>query len=132
VSAIDLTAFIGLAVALRGPMGQAGISAAVAGSSAVQMLLLFVMLRRRIGGLEARDIFPSAVRTTLASALAVVSAYSVARLCGIGSHVIPGLAAIATFGAIFAVVAWALRSPELEEITSGLRRRLARGRVARS
>ena len=130
VSAIDLSAFIVLALLLRGPMGQAGISAAVAGSSAVQMLLLFALLRSRIGGLEGGEILSSAARTTLASGLAVVSAYSVARLCGIRSHVIPGVAALATFGAIFAVVAWAARSPELEEITSGLRRRLARTKVA--
>ena len=48
VSAIDLCAFIGLAVGLRGPMGHVGISAAVAGSSAVQMLLLVVLVRKKL------------------------------------------------------------------------------------
>ncbi len=45
VSAIDLCAFIALAVMLKGPMGHVGVSVAVAGSSAVQMLLLLVGLR---------------------------------------------------------------------------------------
>jgi putative peptidoglycan lipid II flippase len=125
VSALDLTAFIGLALALRGPMGQAGISAAVAGSSAVQMLLLVVFLRRKLGGLEAADIGVSLARTALASCIAGVTAYSVARLCGVSSHVIPGIAAVGSFGVMFLVVAWAVRSSELEEITSALRRRLA-------
>jgi peptidoglycan biosynthesis protein MviN/MurJ (putative lipid II flippase) len=107
-------------------MGQAGISAAVAGSSAVQMLLLVVFLRRKLGGLEAADIGASLARTVLASCIAGVTAYSVARLCGVSSHVVPGIAAVAAFGAMFLVVAWAVRSTELEEITSALRRRLAR------
>jgi len=129
VSALDLCAFIALAVALRGPMGQAGISAAVAGSSAVQMLLLFAMLRSRLGGLEMGGVAPSALRTSIASGIAVVCAYSVARLCGISSHVVPGIAAVATFAVVFALVAWAVRSAELEELGSALRRRLARARV---
>ncbi len=126
VSALDLTAFIALALALRGPMGQAGISAAVAGSSAVQMLLLVVFVRRKLGGLEVRHIGASLARTLAASCIAGVAAYAVARLCGVTSHVIPGLAAVLVFGAIFLVVAWGVRSAELEEITSALRRRLAR------
>ncbi|HEY2370632.1 MAG TPA: murein biosynthesis integral membrane protein MurJ, partial [Polyangiaceae bacterium] len=130
VSAIDLVAFIALAVVLRGSMGQAGISAAVAGSSAVQMLLLFVLARSKLGGLELGEIGSSVLRTLVASIIAAVAAYSVARLCGVTSHVIPGIAAVATFGVLFAAVAWAVRSPELEEITSALRRRLGRGKVA--
>ena len=126
VSAIDLGAFIALAVGLRGPMGQAGISAAVAGSSAVQMLLLVVLLRRKLGGLEVRDIGTSALRTLVASAIAVTAAYSVARLVGVHSHLIPGVAAFVTFSVLFFVVAWGVRSAELEEITSALRRRLSR------
>ncbi len=130
VSAIDLVAFIALAVTLRGPMGQEGISAAVAGSSAVQMALLFVMLRKKLRGLELGELGGSVARTLVASGIAVVAAYAVARLCGVSSHVIPGIAAMAVFGVLFVVVAWAVRSEELEEITSGLRRRLMRGKVA--
>lgn len=128
VSAIDLCAFIGLALALRGPMGQAGISAAVAGSSAVQMLLLFVFLRAKLGGLELGDVGASALRTIVASGIAVACAYFTARLCGTTSHLVPGIAALAVFGAMFLVVAWAVRSAELEEITSAVRRRVLRNR----
>jgi putative peptidoglycan lipid II flippase len=126
VSAIDLCAFIALAVTLRSPMGQAGISAAVAGSSAVQMLLLFVMLRKKLGGLELASIGGSALRTLVASTIAVVCAYSVARLCGVRSHVLPGVAALGAFGVMFFVVAWGARSEELEEILAGVRRKVLR------
>jgi putative peptidoglycan lipid II flippase len=125
VSAIDLVAFIVLAVTLQGPWGHAGISAAVAGSSAVQMLLLVVLLRPKLGGLALRDVGASVARTLLASAIAVVCAYSVARLVGVRSHVVPGIAAVAVFGVVFGVVAWSVRSAELEEIFRAVRRRLA-------
>jgi len=126
VSAIDLCAFIGLALALRGPMGHAGISAAVAGSSAVQMLLLFALLRGKLGGLEVGEVGASLARTLVASAIAGVAAFSLARLLASTGRLVPGVAALGVFGVVFALVAWGTRSAELEEITGGLRRRLAR------
>jgi len=126
VSAIDLCAFIGLALALRGSMGQAGISAAVAGSSAVQMLLLFALLRSKLGGLELAAIGASAARTLVASSIAAVAAYSAARLVGVSSRVLPGASALVVFGALFVVVAWGVRSEELEEIGGALKRRVLR------
>ena len=45
--------FVVLAVVLRGPMGHVGISVAVAGSSAAQMLLLFGALKARLPRLHA-------------------------------------------------------------------------------
>jgi putative peptidoglycan lipid II flippase len=130
VSAVDLVAFIVLAVALRGPMGHAGISAAVAGSSFVQMALLFVGLRRKLGTVCAAEILGSSSRTLVASALAGGSGWGVARLLGGHGTLLPGLAACVVFVVLFAGVAWGLRSPELEEILGGVRRRLARGRTA--
>ncbi|MBX3264614.1 MAG: murein biosynthesis integral membrane protein MurJ, partial [Labilithrix sp.] len=70
VSAIDLVAFVLLALALRGPLGHVGISVAVAGSSAVQMLLLLYGLRRRVGSLRGGEIASSAARVVAASAIA--------------------------------------------------------------
>jgi putative peptidoglycan lipid II flippase len=129
VSAVDLVAFIVLALVLRGPMGHAGISAAVAGSSFVQMALLFVGLRRKLGTVCAAELLGSSARTLVASALAGGSGWGVARLLGGHGTLVPGLAACTVFVGLFAGVAWALRSPELEEIVGGVRRRLARGRT---
>ncbi len=49
VSGLDLVVFVVLALTLRGPFGHVGVSMAVAGSSAVQMVLLFVGLQWRLG-----------------------------------------------------------------------------------
>ena len=125
VSALDLGALVVLALALRGPMGHAGVSAAVAGSSAVQVVLLLVGLRRRMGTLHAGTLARSAARTLAASVLAAVAGWGAATLAG-------GIAGMAAFGVVFLLAAWGLRSPELTEISGAVRRRLSSRRAARS
>jgi putative peptidoglycan lipid II flippase len=124
VSALDLLAFIALALVLRGPMGHAGISAAVAGSSFVQMALLVLFLRRRLGTLLGLEIFGSAIRVIAASALGALggfyTAHAVAR-----PFWLPGLLAGVSFASVFLAVCWVLRSPELLDVMRGLRRRLS-------
>ena len=132
VSAIDLAAFIALAVGLKGPMGHVGISVAVAGSSAVQMTFLLVGLRLRMGTIEGAALARSAARTLVASAVAAVAGWGVARIltpsgpAGGIARAMPGLVGLAAFMAVFGAVAWGLQSPELEEILGTLRRRLGR------
>jgi putative peptidoglycan lipid II flippase len=134
VSAVDLAAFIALAMALKGPMGHVGISVAVAGSSAVQMVLLLVGLRWRMGTLEGTAVARSAARTLVASVVAAVAGWGVARIltpdgpAGGLARALPGLVGLAGFMAVFGAVAWGMQSPELEEISSTLRRRLGRTR----
>jgi len=123
VSGLDLLAFIGLALWLRGPMGHVGVSVAVAGSSAVQMVLLLVALKARLGRLEGRAIAASVARTTVASAVAAAGGWGAARLAAPG-RLLPGLAGLAAFGVLYVAVARALRAPELEEILGAVRRRL--------
>jgi putative peptidoglycan lipid II flippase len=137
VSALDLVAFITLAVLLRGPMGHVGISVAVAGSSTVQMVLLLVGLRWRMGTIEAGALGRSAARTAVASAVGAVVGWGSARLLtpegpsGSVARALPGAVGLAAFGVAFASVAWGLRSPELEEITRTVRKRLGRSRGRR-
>ncbi len=134
VSAIDLAAFIALAVLLKGPLGHVGISVAVAGSSAVQMTILFAALRWRMGTIEGGLLVRSTARTLGASIVAAVAGWSLARIltpagpAGGFARAVPGLVGLAGFTVIYAAAAWGMQSPELEEITSTLRRRLARTR----
>jgi len=121
VSALDLTALIVLALLLRGPMGHAGVSAAVAGSSAVQMLLLLAGLKRRMGTLPVRELGRSLSRTLLATLLSSVAGWGAARLAG-------GLAGMIAFGVVYLLSAYGLRAPELQEISGALSRRLGRRR----
>ena len=130
VSALDLTAFIALAVGLRGPMGHVGISVAVAGSSAVQMVLLLVGLRWRLGTIEGGALARSAGRSLGASLLGAVAGWGAARLlapegeAGALLRIVPGVAGMLAFTGVFLLTAWGMRAPELEEILGALRRRL--------
>jgi putative peptidoglycan lipid II flippase len=130
VSALDLTAFIALAVGLRGPMGHVGISVAVAGSSAVQMVLLLAGLRWRLGTIEGGALARSAARSLGASVLAAVAGWGAARLlapegeAGALRRVLPGVAGMLAFTVVFVLAAWGMRAPELEDILGAFRRRL--------
>jgi putative peptidoglycan lipid II flippase len=136
VSAIDLMAFIALAIGLKGTMGHVGISIAVAGSSTVQMALLLVGLRWRMGTIEGASLARSWARTLAASALASVAGWGAARglepdgPAGGLARALPGLVGLVAFGAVYGAAAWGMRSPELEEIVRTVRRRLQRSRGA--
>jgi putative peptidoglycan lipid II flippase len=133
VSALDLCAFIALALVLRSSMGHAGISAAVAGSSAVQMVLLVAGLKLRMGTLRSDLVVPAVARVTAASAVAGVAGGAMARLltpdgpAGVFARSLPAAAGGVVFAGVFLVVAWGLRSRELDEILGVVRRRV-RGR----
>jgi putative peptidoglycan lipid II flippase len=137
ISAIDLTVFIALALGLRGPMGQAGISVAVAGSSAVQMALLLVALKRKLGAVRLGDVARSSARTLAVSLVAGAGATALAwglrafGTAGAFGRAVPGLAGMGAFAILFLGVTAVLRPPEFAEITGALGRRLARGRATK-
>lgn len=130
VSALDLVAFIVLALGLRGPLGHVGISVAVAGSSAVQMLLLVFALKHKLTDLRGGEILGSAARVTAASAVAAVASWSAARLlAGVAGRALPGLVSAVVFVVVFVVAAWGLGARELAEVAAPIQRRLRRRRA---
>jgi putative peptidoglycan lipid II flippase len=137
VSAIDLCVFIALAMVFKGPMGHVGVSIAVAGSSATQMVLLLAGLRWRLGTICGALVLRSTGRTLVASIVASALGWAAARLAtplgpaGAAARALPGLAGTVVFTVVFVVAARTMRSPELQEIVSTLRRRL-RGRGERT
>jgi putative peptidoglycan lipid II flippase len=124
VSAIDLLAFIALALLLRDRLGHAGISAAVAGSSFVQMALLFFFLRKRLGTIMGPTLLASSSKILASSLVAAAAGWSVAGVFA-GSSWLPGLASGLAFSIVFFAAAAILRSEELLDVTRGLRRRLS-------
>lgn len=130
VAAVDLAVFLTLALALRGPWGHVGISAAVTGASAAQFLLLFWLIRRHLPHLGLHELVPSVLRTLLAALVALAAALAVVHatapwLTGGGlARLVPGTAAATTFGLLFLVSARVLRSPELSTLVEPVQRRL--------
>ncbi len=131
VSAIDLCAFIGLALWLRGPLGHVGISVAVTGSAFVQMLLLWVLLRRRLDDTRFLEIAGAAARTLLcvapALAAGIWSASWLGEHVGRGAFVrmLPGALGAVLFGVAFLGAAWLVKSEELATILGAAKRRRA-------
>jgi putative peptidoglycan lipid II flippase len=131
VAALDLLVFVALALGLRGLFGHVGVGLAVTGASAVQALLLALVLTRKLPGALGHGIFLSAARVTLASAGAVAVGRSVASLFPLSEasalgRALPGSLGALAFGASFLAFAALLRSPELITLRSELGRRLAR------
>jgi putative peptidoglycan lipid II flippase len=131
ISAIDLVVFVVAALLLRTTFGHAGVSMAVTLSSAVQMLLLWIGLGRRLPSLQLGEILRSAARTGLASVVAGGAGYTTAELLGgLGkgalARALPGIAGAVVFATVFLVVAYFAKSPELRSLVTSLRARLRR------
>ena len=125
--------FVGVALALRGRLGQPAISAAIAVSSATQLIVAIPLLMRTLRTLKARPILASAARTVAASLFALTIAASCAWALTLGAGVdpisrfLPGAAGVVLFTATFLCAARALGSAELELVLHSLQRRRKRG-----
>jgi putative peptidoglycan lipid II flippase len=132
VAAIDLLAFIGLSLGLRGSLGHVGISVAVTGASLVQALLLWLWLGKKLPTLRAKEIGISAGRTLLAAGAAVVVGRMLAGAVAGGEdalgRALPGLVGAGAFGVVFLLFSWGLRSDELQLVSAPLLRRLRKDR----
>ncbi|MFN2483979.1 MAG: murein biosynthesis integral membrane protein MurJ [Candidatus Limnocylindria bacterium] len=120
---------------LVGPMGVEGLALALSIAAIVEVLALLWSLRRRIESIGGRDLLRSVARDTLAAAAAALLMFGALQVV---SGWIPGLLdngltrlvvliGLSTAGlAIYAVVANALHSPELDQLAGVVRRRLRR------
>lgn len=132
VSAIDLVALIVIAWLITPSMGHVGVSLAVSGSSAVQMLCLWVALRRKLPDLKLREIGASVVRTLIASIIAGVGGGGLAMIVARNIpndpffRLVPAIVGGIVFGLLFLVAAWGARSSELEVLIGAVRRKIKR------
>jgi putative peptidoglycan lipid II flippase len=128
VAAVDLCAFIGLALLLRPSFGHVGISMAVTGASLVQAVLLWVGLGKRLPNRRTREIAISGGRTLLAAGAAVVVGRLVVSALAGGEGALglalPGAAGATAFALAFLLLSWGLRSDELLLVSAPLARRL--------
>ncbi|MEZ4392463.1 MAG: murein biosynthesis integral membrane protein MurJ [Polyangiales bacterium] len=131
VSAIDLGAFIALALALRGPMGHAGVAAAITGSTLVQLVFLALWISRRVP-LPWREVTPTVLKVLVASApVAALSRVAVASLPLHGDGFRPKLLAVACavgLGTVYLLAAWLLQIEEVAAVLARFTRRLRRRR----
>jgi len=125
-----------LMATLVGPMGVEGLALALSIASVIEVIGLLWFLRRRLESVEEAAIARSVARAgiaALAAALLMLGGLTVieASLGGLLDNALGRLLALlvlsAAGGAIFLLVAAALRAPELDQLRGILRRR---GRAA--
>lgn len=130
-SVVNLVAFAALGLALRGPMLHVGIAAAISAAGVLQLGMLLVLLRRKMGRLGLSEVATSALRIGVACAAMSAAAWGVAQLGrwddGADLRDYAVLAgALAIGGVAYLGAAWAMRAPELTAVLAKLRRRAAR------
>jgi len=113
-----------ISLSLINVLGVTGLALANTIAALIEMTLLSVMIRKRLGGLDDRRLALSAVKTTVASivmGLAVWGFLGVAVNAGV---IIRAFGGIAIGASVFFVVAWLLRSEELHDVMGMVLRKL--------
>jgi putative peptidoglycan lipid II flippase len=129
-SAVNLVVFVGVALALMGPLAHVGLAVAITAANVAQLGALLVLLRRRSGLLGLRAVAASVARTSLACAAMAAVAAPIASLgrWERGGNDLVNVAALAgalvAAGAVFAGAAKLLRAPELSDVVGALARRV--------
>jgi putative peptidoglycan lipid II flippase len=129
-SACNLVVFVGLSLALMGPMQHAGLAAATTAAAVTQLVALLWLLRKRSGDLGMAEVRSSALRVLVSSGVmgGVVwvgasfghwdnggndprnlAVFAVTALVGLGTYL---------------AVAAALGSPELRDLRAAIQRRV--------
>lgn len=131
-SAANLVAFVVLALALRGTMSHAGIALAISAAGVVQLGILIVLLRRKLGRLGLGSVASSSLRIGAAALVMGSLEIGIARFGAWerGGNDLTNAAVLAAAllvsGLAYVGVLAALRAPELDDVLGALRRRLRR------
>ncbi len=130
-SAANLLCFVSLSLVNLASLGHASIALANSCASFLQLALLLVLLRRKVGALGLRELGAGAGRAVVASG---AMAFVVTDLCAVGDFAERGgswfnlgvyAVALALGAAVYAAASYLLGSRELALIAGQFRRRVA-------
>ncbi|MEM7135445.1 MAG: murein biosynthesis integral membrane protein MurJ [Myxococcota bacterium] len=125
-SALNLVTFVGLSLALMGPMQHAGLAAATTAAAVVQLIALLGLLRRQAGPIGLSEIGASVLRVLVASAVmgAVVAAMATLGRWELGGddarNLLVFLGTVVVGGIVYLGVARALGAPELRDLWTSI------------
>ncbi|MCR4256719.1 MAG: oligosaccharide flippase family protein, partial [Candidatus Uhrbacteria bacterium] len=133
ISLVSESATVIAAWFLHGPFGLRGIGIAFSLGAFVQASLLLVVLRTRFGKLGKGETLYSFYRTTIATVALCVVGFPMREWLGtvypletFWQVALQALGTILFGGLAFLLVAWLMRSPELEELANGIRSKFVR------
>ena len=129
ISMITIGLTLILYFALMGPLHHAGLALATSLGSVINFMMLFAMLRRKIGGLGGRALARSAAKIVLAAGLAGAAAWGAAmaaeRSLGLESmtgRIVVVAAGLGAMGIVYAAAALFLRVHEMNAMVARFRR----------
>jgi putative peptidoglycan lipid II flippase len=125
VLALGIDLVMGLS--LINVLGVLGLALANMTAATVEMILLIVVMRRRLGGLDDRRVALSAAKTALAAVLMGLSVWGFLGATASASAIVRALGGMIVGASVFAIAAWLLRSEELHGALGMIKRRLRRG-----
>ena len=132
IAALVVNVAVNLLLVLALDLGVRGLALGHAISYVFSATVGFLLLRRRLGGIDRRSVWPSLLRTTAAAALTALAAWFTARLIDgwlgtqtIGDQLVQVVAAIAVGLAVFLLGALIFR---IEEVDTVKRQLLSRRR----
>jgi putative peptidoglycan lipid II flippase len=129
IAGVDLVLNVVGSLVLYKPFGVAGIVASTAGTTIIVVAIQVHLLRRELGGLDLRQFLDSAVRVGIAAAALAAVSFGVWDVLdsALGRSLLAQIislgAGLGAGGAVYLLLARALRVPELEQIIRLIRRR---------
>ena len=128
VAVVAMLANIGLCLVLMGPLKHGGLALALSLASTLQLCILILLLRKKLGGIEGRVVVGSMARSFLSSLVMGVCIYFIASRVFVdhSSQGVFGLAtgllvAIAAGVIVYAISARVLGSKELTSVLRALK-----------
>jgi putative peptidoglycan lipid II flippase len=115
-----------MGISLINVLGVLGLALANMTAASVEMILLIVVIRRRLGGLEDRRVAISALKTTIAAISMGLAVWGFLALAASASVVVRAFGGMLIGAGVFAIAAWLLKSEELRGVVGMVRQRLGR------
>jgi len=104
---------VGLSLLLIAPLEQGGLALANSVATTVEALVLVLILRRRLGGVEGGSLWSSLARIVAASAVMGVVLGAVLILLRAWPGALVAIVGVVAGGAVYLAVAYALGAPEM-------------------
>jgi putative peptidoglycan lipid II flippase len=115
-----------MGISLINVLGVLGLALANMTAALIEMILLIVVIRKRLGGLDDRRVALSALKTTLAAVLMGLTVWIFLNTTADASVVMRAIGGMLIGAGVYFVAAWLLRSEELRGVLGMVKRKLAR------
>jgi len=113
-----------ISLSLINVLGVTGLALANTIAALIEMVLLIVMIRKRLGGLDDRRLVLSTLKTTVAAVVMGVAVWGFLGAIANAGVIVRTFGGIAVGVGVFFIVAWLLRSEELHSALGMVLRRL--------